>query len=141
MRALRILGFLLATLVGVLALTFAFLQTPSGQRMLVGLVSGKSLQISGLSGFFPTDLQVDRIELLDSQGPWVRVENARVRWSFASLFEGRVRVELLAASRIDVERAPMSETTQETSSSSSGSLQLPIGVELQALAIDALHLA
>jgi translocation and assembly module TamB len=139
MRVFRILGIVLAGVLGLLVLAFGFLQTPPGQRMLVGLVSGKSLQISGLSGFFPTDLQVARIELLDSQGSWLRIENARLRWSLASLLDGRVRVELLAASLVDVERAPVADKADETSSS--GSFRLPLGVELQAFAIDTLHVA
>ena len=69
--------------------------------------SDKTLQVSGLSGFFPTDLQVAQVELLDEQGVWLRVENARLRWSFASLFSGRVRVEMLSAALVDVLRAPL----------------------------------
>jgi autotransporter translocation and assembly factor TamB len=51
MRALRILakvlGGLLTLVVALTAVLFVFLQTPLGQRTLAGLVSGKSLQISG----------------------------------------------------------------------------------------------
>ncbi|HYX01347.1 MAG TPA: hypothetical protein VE963_04610, partial [Reyranella sp.] len=88
MRALRLLAMVFAAVVALLVLAFGFLQTPPGQRLLADLVSGKSLKVSGLGGFFPTDLQVARVELLDAQGPWLVVENARLTWSFASLFEG-----------------------------------------------------
>ena len=97
----------LGGVVALLGLLFAFLQTPPGQRALAGLASDETLHISGLGGFFPTDLQAARIELLDEQGPWLTVENARLRWSFASLFEGRVRVEMLSAALVDVVRAPL----------------------------------
>src|SRR4029450_2716175 len=90
MRALRVLAFSLVSVVALAALLFALLQTSRGQRLLADLVSGKALTGSGLDGVFPTDLRVQRIELRDEQGPWLTVENARLRWSFASLFEDRV---------------------------------------------------
>jgi translocation and assembly module TamB len=143
MRALRILakvvGRLLALVVTLVAALFVFLQTPSGQRMLAGLVSSDSLQISGISGTFPTDLQVARVELLDPQGAWLRVDNARLRWSFASLLSGRVQVEIMSASLVDVLRPPVPDKAEQTSTS--GSFSLPVGVEVQSLSIDALHLA
>jgi translocation and assembly module TamB len=139
MRVFRILAVVLAGLVGVVALTFGFLQTPPGQRLLASLISGKSVQVSDISGFFPTDLHVARIALLDPQGPWLTVENARLSWSFASLLEGRVRVEMLSASLVDVQRTPVPDATEEKTSS--GSFALPVGVELQALSIETLHLA
>ena len=96
--------------------------------------------MSGLSGFFPTDLQAARIELLDEQGAWLTVDNARLRWSFVSLFEGRVRVELLSAALVDVLRAPLPQKTRQADGGS-GSFRLPVGVELQVLSVEALHLA
>ena len=137
MRVFRILGMALVSVVALLALLFGALQTPPVQRLLASLISSKSLQISGLSGFVPTDLEVARIDLADQQGVWLKIENARLRWSFASLLEGRVRVEVLSASLIDVQRAPVSEKTEEKTS---GSFQLPVGVELQALSVETLHL-
>ena len=117
-----------------------FLQTPPGQRALAGLASDETVRVSGLSGFFPTDLQVAQIELLDEQGAWLRIENARVRWSFASLFEGRVRVEMLSAALVDVVRAPLPQKARPADGGG-GSFTLPVGVDVQALSVDALHLA
>jgi translocation and assembly module TamB len=143
MRALRILakvlGGLLTLVVTLVAALFVFLQTSSGQRTLAGLVSGKSLQISGISGTFPTDLQVARVELLDQQGAWLRVDNARLRWSFASLLSGRVQVEIISASLVDVLRPPVPDKAEQATSS--GSFSLPVGVEVQSLSVDTLHLA
>jgi translocation and assembly module TamB len=143
MRALRILakvlGGLLALVVTLVAALFVFLQTPSGQRTLAGLVSGKSLQILGISGTFPTDLQVARVELLDQQGAWLRVDNAGLRWSFASLLNGRVQVEIISASLVDVLRPPIPDKAEQATTG--GSFSLPLGVEVQSLSVDALHLA
>lgn len=143
MRALRILakvlGGLLTLVVALAAALFVFLQTPLGQRTLAGLVSSKSLQISGISGTFPTDLQVARVELLDQQGAWLRVDNARLRWSFASLLSGRVQVAIISASLVDVLRPPVPDKAEQATTG--GSFRLPVGVEVQSLSVDALHLA
>ncbi|MBV8190097.1 MAG: translocation/assembly module TamB domain-containing protein [Alphaproteobacteria bacterium] len=142
MRALRVvlrtLRFGLLAVIGLLALLFGLLQTSPGKRLLAESISGQSLKVTGLSGLVPTDLQVASIELLDSQGAWLRIEDAALRWSFASLFEGRVRVEILSAALVDVLRAPASDNT---AASSSGGLSLPLGVDLQSLSIVALHVA
>jgi translocation and assembly module TamB len=139
MRALRIAAMVVGGVVLLVGLLFGFLQTPPGQRALVELVSDESLHISGLSGFFPTDLQVARVELLDEQGAWLTVDDARLRWSFASLFSGRVRVEMLQAARLDVLRSPLPSKSKPASRG--GSFTLPVGVDLQALSVDTLHLA
>ena len=114
MRALRIAAIVVGGIVLLVGLLFAFLQTPPGQRALVGLVSDETLHMSGLSGFFPTDLQVAQVELLDEQGVWLRVEKARLRWSFASLASGRIRVEMLQAALVDVLRAPLPSKAKPT---------------------------
>jgi translocation and assembly module TamB len=142
MRARRIATMVFGGVVALLGLLFAFLQTPPGQRALAGLASDETLHVSSLSGFFPTDLQAARIELLDEQGPWLTVENARLRWSFTSLFEGRVRVEMLSAALVDVVRPPLPQKTRQAEGGSViGSFKLPVGVDLQALSVEALHLA
>ena len=139
MRAFRILAMVGGGVVALLALLVVFLQTPPGQRTLAGLVSGRSLQVSGISGFFPTDLHVAEVELVDQEGPWLRVENVRLRWSLGSLLEGRVRVEALSASLVDALRMPVPDKTEQKTAS--GSFNLPVGVDVQALSIDTLHLA
>src|SRR5262249_49228352 len=139
MRALRLLAMVFAAVVALLVLAFGYLQTAPGQRLLADLVSGTSLKVSGLGGFFPTDLQVARVELLDTQGPWLVVENPRLPWSFAWLFGGRVRVDLLSASRIDVQRPPVPDKTEDKTAGGTFSA-LPIGVDVQAVSIDTLHL-
>ena len=140
MRALRIAAMVVGGVVLLVGVLFGFLQTPPGQRALVGLVSDETLHVSDLSGFFPTDLQVAQVELLDEQGVWLRVEKARLRWAFASLLSGRVRVEMLQAALVDVLRAPLPSKAKPTRGSD-GSFTLPVGVDVQALSVDTLHLA
>jgi translocation and assembly module TamB len=145
MRALRIAGVAIGGLLAILTLMFAVLQTPPGQRVLAGIISGAAstpdggLEVSGVDGFFPTDMQVARIAYRDRQGPWLTAENVRLRWSFASLFGGRLRVEDLSADRIEVLRPPL--PSKDESTSGGGGFRLPVGIDLQVLSIGDLHLA
>ncbi len=139
MRALRISAMVVGGVVILAGALFAFLQTPPGQRALAGLASDETVHVSGLSGFFPTDLQVARVELLDEQGTWLTVDNARLRWSLASLLTGRVRIDMLQASLVDVLRAPVPSKAKP--GSGGGSFTLPVGVDVQELSVDTLHLA
>ncbi len=146
MRARRILAIGAAGLIGLLAILFAALQTPPGQRAVAGLVSRMAsgpdggLGLSGLSGFFPTDLHVARISYSDREGPWLTVENARLRWSFTSLLGGRLRVELISADRVAVLRPPL-PGKEESKDESGGGVRLPVGIDVNALEIGDLHLA
>jgi len=78
------------------------------------------LSLSGLSGFFPTDLSVAEISYADREGPWLRVENARLRWSFTSLLGGRLLVETISADRVAVLRPPLPSKEKAKDDSSGG---------------------
>ena len=145
MRALRIAAYVLVSVIVVLGLAFAAVQTAPGKRLLAELASNlasspdQQIRISGLDGFVPTDLRVERIEIADRTGPWLRVEDARVSWSFASLLQRRLRIDLLSAAKIAVLRAPQEEKKESTPDA--GGIRLPVDIDLQALRIDDLHLA
>jgi translocation and assembly module TamB len=120
------------------AALFAALQTPPVQRLVASLVSSDTLQISGLSGFVPTDLHVAQIELRDQRGAWLTVSDAHVRWSFTSLFTGRVRVDRVAAATVDALRPPL-PSDEPAKPSSGGGFKLPVGVDLGSLSVADLH--
>ncbi|HTR84197.1 MAG TPA: translocation/assembly module TamB domain-containing protein [Reyranella sp.] len=134
----RILGWTMAGLVVLLALAFGVVQTGVGKRMLAGLISSDTIEVSGLDGFLPTNVYVTRVVLKDRQGPWASLDDANLRWSFLSLFTGRVQVDAVTAHRIEVLRPPLPPTTP--GKSSGGGFSLPVGVDLGALAVDDLHL-
>jgi translocation and assembly module TamB len=146
MRARRILLIGIASLVGLFAILFAAVQTAPGQRAVAGLISRMAsgpdggLSLSGLSGFFPTDLSVAQIAYRDREGPWLTVENARLRWSFTSLLGGRLRVETISADRVAVLRPPL-PAEEKAKDDSGGGLRLPVGIDVNALEIGDLHLA
>jgi len=138
MRWLRYTAWGFGGLVVLLVAAFVLLQTPPGLRTLGYLVSSSDITVKGLGGFIPTDLHVERVELRDKDGIWLSLDDAQVRWSFSSLFTGRVRVEEVKAAKIDVVRLPL-PTEQAVKSSSSRKFGIPVGVDIDALSVDDLH--
>jgi len=145
MRALRIAAYGLVSVVAVFGAAFAGLQTAPGKRLLAGLVSSlasspdQQIRVSGIDGFVPTDLRVARIVIADRTGHWLEVEDAHLSWSFASLLQRRLRIELLSAAKIGVLRMPQEQ--KKESKPASSTFRLPFDVDLQVLRVGDLHLA
>lgn len=146
-RARRFLLVGAGAVAGLLVLSFGFLQTPPGQRMLASALSAaasteeRRVELSGLTGFFPTDLRLARIELADRSGPWLTVADAHLQWSFGSLLSGRLHIESLSAARLDLLRAPEPPRAADATPAELPSPRLPLGIDLQALSVDDLHIA
>ncbi|MFD2031100.1 hypothetical protein ACFSKM_13880 [Ancylobacter dichloromethanicus] len=110
--ALKILGIALLSLLALLVAAFGALQTPPGKAMLASLASslasspGLTVAIRGLGGFVPFDVSVETIELADAQGPFARIEGARLDWRPLALLSGRVDVTDLGATRVTLDRRP-----------------------------------
>jgi len=97
MRWGRVLAWIVGGVVVVAAGLFAALQTPPGTALVAAIASSDSIKVEGISGFIPVDVHVAKIELRDKKGAWLSLTDARVKWSFSSLFTGRLRIEHAAA--------------------------------------------
>jgi len=138
MRSRRIAAWTAGGLAAVAALLFAGVQTGPGKRLLAWAISSPSMEVSGITGFVPIDLAIARIEMRDRQGAWLSLEDVRASWSFTSLFTGRLRIDTVAARKIDVLRAPLPEE-KPAPASPGGAPSLPFGIDLGRLAVDELH--
>lgn len=144
MRVARAIAVTAIGLVSVGAVVFGGLQTRIGQRWLLGIVSSMAstadmrVEIRGSHGYFPTHLTIDRIELADRRGVWLRIDQAHVDWAFMSLFTDRLRIDRLTARHIEMARQP--DPPREPPPPSSGGFGLPMGVDLKTLAVDEIHI-
>src|SRR3954465_14808506 len=87
-------------------------------RKLSEVTDGK-VRLVGIHGTFPAALDLDRLELRDSQGLWLWADHISLRWSPGVLIARHVNVDSLHVALLHVERAPVPEKKESSSSSSS----------------------
>jgi translocation and assembly module TamB len=140
-RALRILAWTAGTLLGLLiVLVGAVLvtgNTDSGRRLIERLtaqLSSGQARIAGLSGSFPSAIDLRELRLSDERGVWLTAEGISLRWSPLEMLRWHVLIEQLHVANLDVERAPVSHA-----SSSKSTLHVP-SVDLHELTINTLTL-
>jgi len=139
MRWGRVLAWTAGGVVVVAAGLFAGLQTPPGTALVAAIASSDSIKVEGISGFIPVDVRVAKVELRDKKGVWLSVTDARVNWSFASLFTGRVRVEEISARQVEVLRPPQPSDESTKTAVTDNSIRVPLGVDLRSLSVADLH--
>jgi len=98
------------------------------ERMVPKLTDGL-VELQGLGGRFPWDLQVARIEVADADGSWLVIEKLRLDWAPSHLLIGEALIDRLTAERIDLARLP----TSSAESSETSTFSLPVRIRLRSL--------
>ena len=75
------------------------------EKLTYRLTRGQ-VKISGLAGSFPQHLVIERLQLSDSQGPWLTAEHIALDWSPFAYLRGRLQVDSVQIARVDVQRLP-----------------------------------
>jgi translocation and assembly module TamB len=139
-RALRITAWSLAGLVLLLVLTIITVliagNTPGGRKLLereTAQITSGQIHIAGLTGAFPSSLEIARLELSDPRGVWLTAQRVSLHWSPLALAGWRLHVRSFEADQADVTRRPI------TSSASTRSSPLP-AIDIDHLAIGTLEL-
>lgn len=139
-RALRIsiwtLGSLLLVVVLLGAAVLIAGNTAGGRAMIertAARLSAGHLRLSGLSGAFPAEIDLAQLQLSDEKGVWLTAERISLRWSPLALLTRHVDVQRLRMARLDIERRPVSQASQQSST------RLP-RVDIGQLSIEALEL-
>jgi translocation and assembly module TamB len=140
-RALRISAWTAAALAALLVLAVVVLlalgNTDTGrgliERLTYRLTDG-NVKLTGLGGRFPSELTLDRLELIDRNGVWLSAEHIALSWSPAALLERRIRARSLTVARLDMERTPVSSGPPST-----GEPSVP-HIDIDRFAIDVVQL-
>ncbi len=145
-RALRILGWTIGGLLGLVVLLVAVAlgvpNTDFGRRLIAreaGPLTGGMVTLSGLSGRFPDRLRVARVEVRDKAGVWLTLDQLALDWSPLALLSRQAHVERLAAAAVALARLP--ESSGSASSSGGGGFSLPVQVQVDAIHVDRIALA
>jgi translocation and assembly module TamB len=147
-RSLRILCIAALAVVLLAGGGFAYLQTASGKVWLAGTLSralssaDASVTLAAIEGSVPFDLRVREIIVADRDGAWLTVTDAAVDIVARDLLRGRLTVRRLGASEIALSRLPAAGALQaETEPTPRTIPELPIGIEIRALAVPRIRLA
>jgi translocation and assembly module TamB len=141
-RALRIAartcGAVLLFCVVLIALILIGANTSGGRAYLERLTNRLTdgmVQITGLRGRLPAAIELERLELRDPHGVWLTAEHVSLRWAPQALLTRHIRVSMLHAARVDLERAPEYEPSPPESAG--GEPSLP-HIEARELRVDVL---
>jgi translocation and assembly module TamB len=142
-RPLRIALWIGAGLLGVLVLLLGTVlivpNTEGGRAYIVRKLSevtdGK-VRLVGIHGSFPAALDLDRLELRDSQGLWLWADHISLRWSPSALLARHVNVDSLRMALLHVDRAPVPDKEEKPSSASASIPE----TDLKDLSVGALEL-
>jgi translocation and assembly module TamB len=120
--ALWSMGALLLLLILAVGVVLIGGNTDAGRAAIESLtkrLTGGSVQLSGLSGSFPSHLRLEHLQLVDDRGVWLSADQILVDWSPAALLADVVSVQYLRAARVVMQRLPHS------TSASSGEASIP----------------
>ena len=112
-----------ALLVFALALVVAVLiagNTAGGRALIeraTARLSDGHVRLTGLSGSFPSAIDLEQLQLGDEHGVWLTAQRISLRWSPLALLARHVQVADLKIARLDVERRPLSQPAQKSSTS------------------------
>jgi len=100
------------------------------------------LRLSGVTGLLASEADVKTITIADRDGVWLTITDAHILWNRASLLRGRVDIQELKATRIEVARRPAPNRPSITPEAEPFSLpDLPVAVILEKLEIAEVALA
>ena len=116
-RAFSVLAFATGGLAGFVLVLFGLANIGPGQdaiAFLVDRISGGDVQIRGLRGRFPDSLRAAHVDIADSKGIWLSIDDVRVDWAPLALLSRRVDVSRLDAERAGLLRLPADEDQSQS---------------------------
>ncbi len=104
--------------------------------------AGREIRIEGFEGALSSTARLSKMTIADDQGIWLTLENAELNWSRAALLSGRLEVNELSATRLEIARAPVSEDDAMPEAEASGfSLpDLPVSINIDLFKVDEIAL-
>jgi translocation and assembly module TamB len=98
------------------------------------------VSIGSVDGALSADATIRNVVVSDRDGPWLKLDRARLIWRLAGLFSGRLEVDRLELGRLEILRRPASADADRPSSNKPLLPELPLKVEIKAFSLTALEL-
>lgn len=113
------------------------LNSKTGRDLIASAITTATVgrvQVQGLGGRLPFAPQIESLELADAEGPWLRIEHAKLEINPAAFLAGKIEIPVLKAGAVDLLRRP------QGNNGPSRDWPPPIALSLQRLEIDRLRL-
>ena len=135
-------------LIAFLALCASAHAAESDKGVLADLISralsspGMSVSIGAVDGVLSSDASISDIVISDRNGPWLKVDKARLVWNRLALFSRRLEVDQLTIGRLEFLRRPLpSETPPPDTGAQQPILpELPVKVLIKQFGVQELSL-
>lgn len=137
-----LLALLLLVLIAIIG-TVGVLNTQGGQNFAVRQINkfGEgSIHLSGLSGHFPYNLQLQNLQLIDHDGIWLNAKQIKLDWSPLVLLRRHLFIQTLTAQTIDVMRSPNYPPAKSKKTTGTGFSFPHLSITLNELKIETLEL-
>ena len=129
------------TLVFALSLPFVAVAQTNERDLLTAFLEdnlsggGRTVTVTGFSGAFSSQAQMDSLTVADTQGVWLTLNKVTLDWSRASLLRGVVDVSELSADEVIVARKPLPDPNAVPSPEATGFAlpELPVSVTIKTL--------
>jgi translocation and assembly module TamB len=107
-----------------------------------------TVSVGAVDGALSSDAVIRDVVISDPQGPWLRLDRARLVWSRAALFTGRLLIDTLEIGHLEILRKPLpsseaekpAEASADSSSGGFSAPSLPIKVVVGAFSLAELDL-
>ncbi len=104
--------------------------------------AGRTVSIDGFRGALSSEASFQRMTIADEDGIWLTLEDVVLDWNRSALLRGRLEVEQLTASRLDLPRLPVAETEAlpDAEAAPFSLPDLPVSILLERFSIDRISL-
>ncbi|KQO95196.1 translocation/assembly module TamB domain-containing protein [Methylorubrum extorquens] len=142
-RAMFAAAFLSIALLLAAFITTDDTRAADGEKTVLGGLLSKALStpssqvtIGAVDGALSSDATIRDVIISDSDGPWLKLDRARLVWRRLALLSGRLEVDTLEIGRLEVLRKPVPGPTP-AEAEPDGSLlpDLPVKVEIKSFAL------
>jgi len=101
-----------------------------------------SVSIGAVNGVLSSDASISDIVISDRQGPWLKVDKARLIWNRLALFSRRLEVDELTIGRLELLRRPLPSDTPPPDTGAQQPIlpELPVKVLIKQFGVQELSL-
>ncbi|WP_380248981.1 translocation/assembly module TamB domain-containing protein [Kiloniella antarctica] len=127
---------------------YLYLQTDSGRQTVVRQVeqavndpAGLSLELGKIQGNLFSNFSLSSLRLRDGSGEWLEITDISLDWSPMDLLGGKLRLNKLSLSSLNLMRAPVLPDSEGEEEPGSPLFPLPLDISLRQIKFAEVHIA